>query len=196
MPDEVPAIFSAGETIKFTRSFADFPSSDGWKYSLHMNGAAATLHRDGVPQDSGAFLLTINPSDALPEGAYRYIERVTSADDSEIHTVGSGVIEVELDLATAPAGSTLTHAERTLQVIEAALEGRLSVDLQQYTIAGRVVTKIPIADLLKMRGIYKSIVWRQHNPGRLGETVEIEFTDENSADYPPTWVDVTGLNPR
>lgn len=184
IPDEAPTIFSAGETVKFRRSFADFPASEGWSYSFHMNGATATLHRDGIANGQ-AFTVTINPSDALPEGAYRYIERI--AKDGEVHTVGSGVVEVELDLATAPAGATLTHAERTLQVIEKVIEGRLPVDLQQYTIAGRVVTKIPIEQLLRMRGTYKAIVWRQHNPGKLGEVAEVTFSEDFETSLPPTW---------
>ncbi len=184
IPDEVPTMFSAGETVKFRRSFADFPASEGWKYAFHMNGATATLHRDGEV-DGEAFTLTINPSDALPEGAYRYIERVEK--DGEVHNVRSGVLEVELDLATAPAGATLTHAERTLQVIEQVIEGRLPVDLQQYTIAGRVVTKIPIEQLLRMRGTYKAIVCRQHNPGKLGEVAEVTFSEVEERTIPPTW---------
>jgi hypothetical protein len=82
-----------------------------------------------------------------------------------------------------------------LTVIEAALEGRLSSDLVSYQIAGRAVVKIAPKELLWFRGHYRSKLFQLKNPGRLGSPVVVAFTNEpEEPTFPPTWVDVTGLD--
>jgi hypothetical protein len=115
---------------------------------------------------------------------------------SEVYDmVGDGlVVQIEPNLATAPAGAFLTHAEKTLGIIELALIGRLTADLESYQIAGRAVTKIPIRELRELRGWYAAEVARAQNPGTLGTpTFQVQFDIESEREYPPTWVDVTGL---
>lgn len=51
-----------------------------------------------------------------------------------------------------------THAETMLAAIESVLEGRITADVEAYTIAGRQITKIPIADLLVLRDRYQAEV--------------------------------------
>lgn len=48
----------------------------------------------------------------------------------------------------------MTHAQRMLDAIEAALEGRVTADVQSYQISGRSITKIPIAELMTLRKQY------------------------------------------
>jgi len=54
-----------------------------------------------------------------------------------------------------------THAQTMLAAIEAVLEGRITADIEQYSIAGRSITKIPIAELLKLRSYYKAEAVRE-----------------------------------
>ena len=49
-----------------------------------------------------------------------------------------------------------THVETMLANIEAVLEGRITSDVESYTIAGRQITKIPITELLTMRDKYRA----------------------------------------
>lgn len=51
-----------------------------------------------------------------------------------------------------------THAEKMLEKIEAVLEGRLEGDINQYSIAGRLIVKIPILELTELRDRYKAEV--------------------------------------
>src|SRR5262249_44312146 len=104
------------------------------------------------------------------------------------------VINIEPNVATAAAGAFNTWEEQTLAVVEAAIAGRLTSDIQAYQIAGRSVSKIPIEDLRRIRGELKAAIWRIKNPGRLGESYKVSFPLENEEqEYPPTWQDVTGL---
>jgi hypothetical protein len=203
IPDQIPAVFTAGETQKFRRSFTDYPLADGWKYAIYFNGATSTFNSPGVadPQEASAWLVTLKPSDlGVDPGIYRYIERIVSVGGDEVYTVGQGVVTIEPDLATAPAGSTLSFAEQMLGTIEAELKARVLADVEDYSVqassmgGGRSVKKIPMVDLQRLRGHYASMVWRQKHPGKVGTPVLVDFVDEsNDANFPSTWVDVTGL---
>lgn len=191
--DQVPDLFTAGETVKFTRSFDLFEPPD-WTYTIYFNGPLATFNKAATAAPSG-FAITLAPTDlAVAAGIYRYIERVVNSSTGEVYTVGQGVVQIELDLATAPAGACLSFWEQQLNAIEAVLSGRITADIEHYQVAGRLIVKIPIKELIALRGIAKMNIWRAANPGRVSEPVYIDFLDEsNDANYPPTWVDVTGL---
>ena len=50
----------------------------------------------------------------------------------------------------------MSHAKTMLDAIEAVLEGRITSDIEQYQIAGRQITKIPIRELKDLRQEYLS----------------------------------------
>lgn len=51
-----------------------------------------------------------------------------------------------------------THASRTLALLEAAIEGRLPGGTASYSIGGRNIAKIPLAELHSLRLKYKQEV--------------------------------------
>lgn len=61
----------------------------------------------------------------------------------------------------------MTHAETMLQAIEAVLEGRITADIEQYSIAGRQITKIPVEELIKLRQYYRLEVIKEHQAEQL-----------------------------
>ena len=67
-------------------------------------------------------------------------------------------MEVQLDLTAAQGNSALSHAERSLAVIEAALEGRLPGGMETYQIAGQAVSKMKIKELMELRGHMAGLV--------------------------------------
>lgn len=202
IPTEIPTVFRAGETIQFTRDPEDYPLSDGWGYQIFFNGPSATFNKTATADPSGnGFLVVLNPQDlAVPAGIYRFLGRVSKTVDSvlQVFTVDEGVVEIELDLGTAPAGATTSFAEQMLAAIETEIAIRMGADVEEYhssvTGSAWTVKKIPMQELMQMRGKYASMVWRQKNPGKIGAPVFVDFVDEsNDANFPSTWVDVTGL---
>lgn len=199
IPDNiVPLLFTAGQTVKFTREFGDFSNAD-WDYKIYFNGASAVFNAAGVVTDGvNGWLITLTPTLLnVPAGIYRYAERLTNADSpptGDVYTVGEGVAEIGIDPSTAAAGAYLTYWEKTLAIVEAAITGTLTANLQSYQIAGRAVSKIPPDQLLRIRGYAKAAIRAKAKPNRIGEPVRVEFPDQVSdANFPPTWVDVTGL---
>lgn len=199
IPDEVPARFSAGTTVKFHRSFDDYLASAGWTYKFFANGAAAifnaaaTTNADGMSFDIVLSATLTN----VPAGRYQCAEVLTNTGTGEIVHPSNDLIQltIEANVATASAGAFISHIERTLTIIEAAIEGRLTADLVSYQVAGRAVVKIAPKELLWFRGHYKAKLFQLKNPGRLGSPVVVAFTNEpEEPTFPPTWVDVTGLD--
>lgn len=197
IPDVVPDHFPAGTTVKFTRSFGDFQPSDGWTYTIYLNGLTQKFNKAATILNN-IFQIQFDPSDtaSLNPGPFRYAERLTNSGTGEVYDLTGDelVINIEPNVATAAAGAFNSWEEQTLAVVEAAIRGRLTADIQAYQIAGRSVSKIPIAELRTIRGELRAAIWRQNNPGQLGIPYRVQFDLEpESPDYPPTWQDVTGL---
>lgn len=173
VPTTVPGEIPAGTTIKFSRSFSAYPAGEGWSYSIHLAGPG--ILTKAAASSGDLFLVTITATDsaALPPGNYRYVERATK--DGETYQVGIGQIMVTPDLAQATAGSALTMAEKNLAAIDAVLQNRITKDVESYSIAGRSVVKIPLAELTRLRGVWAGIVYQQRNPGTLGPSVNVQF---------------------
>jgi len=199
IPDFPPSHFPAGTTVKYTRVLDDFPPGDGWAYTIYLNGLTGKFSKAATVQDAATFLITFLPADTetLTPGPYRYAERLSNSVTGEVFDIRGDelVIVIEPDAASSAAGTFQTFEEKTLAVLEAAISGNLSGGVQSYQIAGRAVAKYQLPELMKLRGMFRAAVWRQQNPGNLGQPYKVEFTPGREAnDVPPTWTDITGFN--
>ncbi len=98
-------------------------------------------------------------------GSYSYSVRAT--DGVNVFEIESGQLNVEADLVNAVAGhDARSHAERTLEAIEAVLEKRASLDQERYKINNRELYRTPIPDLLKLRDRYRAEVRQQKAASR------------------------------
>lgn len=166
----------AGATWQWRVSDADFPTADSWVLSYAIRGPDAPAWDAGwVATANGEHTVTIPATTTALLTAGRYeLTRVWTL-SGVIHHRAVAPLTVKPNPVTAAAGERVTHAARTLAVIEAALEGRLTDDIQFYMIAGRQVQKIPVADLIKLRQVYRLEVYRERNPGRSGPPVLVRF---------------------
>lgn len=173
IPTTEPSTLYAGDTVQWTKTFSDYPKSDGWSLAYSFRGptALATATAAVNPSDAAGYLITIAASDTvlLSAGVYRWTAKVTKG--AEVYTVGRGTVAVEL---TAGAAVT-SHAESMVTLLEAAIAGRIAGDVQSYTIGGRTVEKIPIGELRGMLAQYRHQAWKKKNPGRSGPTRKVTF---------------------
>lgn len=170
----MPERFPAGTTVEYTRTFADFTPAGGWALRLHLAGASV-LSKSAAPSgDSFVVTLTASETAKLAAGTCRWVERVTHG-DGRLLDVASGSVVVTADLAAARAGDLQSWEEKTLAIVEAALAGRLTSDIESYQILGRAVSKIPAKDLLRLRGELRATVSAQRNRGRTGRVHRVTF---------------------
>lgn len=97
------------------------------------------------------------------------------------YVVDSGVVTLLANPETASAFDGRTHARKTLDAIEALIEGRASLDQQEYQIGGRMLKRMPVADLLRMRSLYQSEVAKEIASNKLaaglgvGSKIQVRF---------------------
>jgi hypothetical protein len=170
----LPSAFFAGTTVKLTRMGGLYPANAGWTRKLYLAGVSV-LNLAGVAAGADfTFTISAVASGDLKPGTYQWREIGSKAGES--YVVDSGTVTVLANIAAAGAGDMQSWEEATLVVVEAVLAGRITADVQAYTIAGRAVTKIPMAELLELRSTLKRTVQAQKNPGKMGPQVRVAFT--------------------
>lgn len=181
VPTSEPEVARAGDTWKWTKSFADYPVSEGWALSYSIRGASVLVDADVTIQANAAdwsVSVAAAKTAVLLPGTYRWAAFVSKA--GERYTADEGILVVEANLSTAAAGDALSHAEKVLSIIEAAIAGRLTADLESYQLNGKAVVKIPILELKRLRKHYRSEIWRQRNGNKLGPSHLTTFSRASS----------------
>lgn len=156
IPALEPTTVNAGDTWRWTRSLSDYPASAGWvlSYTLINAGAKITVNASAFGDDHLVTVSAATTAGYTP-GTYDWRARVSKA--GEVFTVSEGRITVR----NAYAGSTFdarSHARKTLDNIEAVIEGRATSATLEYEIAGRRMKYIPVAELLSLRDKYRAEV--------------------------------------
>lgn len=176
----LPDTFAAGTTVKYTRTVADYPATDGWTFTLEIAGEK--LLSVEAAASGGDYAVTISATDSatLTAGTYYFAEKVEKA--GEVLRVGSGRVTVEPNLATALAGDLQSQNERMLKAVNAVIESRLGTstgvpkDVEAYSIDGIAVTKIPLERLQILRTQLSTAVARERRGGGIGRQYRYAFT--------------------
>ncbi len=174
IPTIEPTRIAKGDTVKWTRTLPDYPADDGWVLSYEFVNSAARFTAAGSASGSDHLVtLAASTTTAYTAGTYDWRARVTKT--SEVYTIGTG--RVTVDASFAAAVDARSQARRTLEAINAVLEGRADSSVQEYEIAGRRMKHIAIPELLVLRDRYRADVAREDaaaraaaglpNPGRI-----------------------------
>lgn len=167
-PNIEPAVITAGDTVTWSRSLPDYPATDGWLLSYALRGPTAidiTAAANGVDHlvDVGTVV-----SSGYADGLYTmqgYVSNGTSR-----FTVYTGPVTIKPDLAAAGAGyDGRSHVKRTLDAIEAVIEGRASKGDQQLSIDGTTLIKMTATDLLNLRTRYQNEYRREQQAARVAQ---------------------------
>lgn len=161
-----PKFFTAGDTVEWEESFSDYPASDGWALTYELRGAS-TLTVTGVADgDSWDLTITAAQSAVLVPDIYAYQAFVTLA--AERYTVSEGTFEVRRNLAKTVKGyEARTHARKTLELIEEAIERYAIQPVETIAIGGRTIVRPSIGDLLKWRSHYKWLVQQEEREDKI-----------------------------
>lgn len=155
----IPDSITAGTTLAFTLALTAYPASS-WSATLILRGPQS-IDLAATPDDAlHLFRAPATDTENWKAGEYWYAIRVT--DGLDVHEVDSGAFTVAPDLAAADVDyDGRTHAQRTLEAIEAVIEGRASKDQDSYRINNRELRRTSISQLLKLRDVYRQEVRRQ-----------------------------------
>lgn len=164
LPDKI----GAGLTFDRLVTLTAYPATE-WTLTVALRGPSSinmTATAEGTQHRLHAAAGT---TAGWVPGTYWFTARATRGDD--VVEVDSGQLEITPDLASAAEGfDGQTHAERTLAAIEAVIEKRASLDQERYRINNRELYRTPIADLLKLRDLYRAEV-RREKAARCGKSL-------------------------
>ncbi len=159
IPTIEPAVLNAGDTLRWTRSMADYPASAGWVLSYVLINAALKISITGSASGNDhSILVPAAISAGYAPGVYDWRARVTRA--GEVYTVGEGRLTIKASFS-ASTFDARSAARRTLDAIEATIEGRAGSAVLEYEIAGRRMKYIPVSELLQLRDRYRAEVVRE-----------------------------------
>lgn len=161
-----PEKLTSGVTWKWKKTISDYPASE-WTltYYLRKDGATATSFSAAADGDTHLVTVTAATTAGYAAGVYDIIGVVVKA--AEKYVVFDGIFEVLTNPATAGAYDPRTHARRVLDLIEAAMEGRIPNGMESYSIGGRSINKIPLNQLRELYEKYKQDVMMEEQVERL-----------------------------
>ena len=157
-----PSNFTAGDTVKFSKSLSDYPASAGWALSYVAINSAGKFTATGVASGD-AFEVTISATTTAAIAAGDYLFETYASKAGERFRVASGTVTVQPNITAAATYDGRSHARKTLDAIEAVIEGRASTDQEEYTIGNRSLKRTAIADLIVLADKYRSMVKSEDN---------------------------------
>lgn len=174
IPTQFPGSFTAGDTLEVQQGPFCIPGGtaapvDGWALTVRI---IASTSIESTVTDDGAQTWTITFAPSATESittqtVARLVGFVEGSGDyaGRRYKVLDQVIVLEPNIETATADNLKTHAERTLAIIEAAIEGTLPNNLKSYSIGGRSVEQYSPGELMGLRARYAYEVKLQRNGG-------------------------------
>jgi hypothetical protein len=182
-----PSEFAIGESLAWSKSFADYSAADGWTLTYYFRGPTnfdVVGTANGTKFDVNvATTVTANAS----AGVYFWQAWLSKGADKIRADSGRTTAVAGFPTVSAPGFDGKSDAEKLLDAIDALLEGKATVDQQEYTIgaggAQQQLRKIPIPDLLELRKHYAAIVAgerRKRNRRGLGRTIRVQFDPPRS----------------
>ena len=186
IPEKEPVTFYKGETVVWNRKdLTDYPVGSyamSWTARLESNGGTSFSATVTEVDDYYKFTLDNSATGGYTTGDYFWVLKVTQSSDSEELIIDSGKITVK-DNYFGSTGDTRSHAKIMLDKIESILEGRADADVSSYSIQGRSLSKIGIAELLQWRDYYKAeyqkeiAKFRRDNKEGSGRVIKVQFND-------------------
>ena len=168
IPSIEPLAFTAGDTIAWLKSLADFSAADGWVLNYRFINASNKF--DVVGSASGAdHAININAatSAAYVAGIYSWQSYVTKG--AERYTVATGSVEIMADLAAKASGfDTRSPAQKCLDLLNIAFASYGNkAYTQEYEIAGRRMKFNTPGDFLAFRSKVQQEVNREINANKI-----------------------------
>lgn len=154
IPTTEPTEVTAGDTVKWTRTLSDYPAGT-WTLSYTLINAASKIAITASASGTD-HLVSVTPATSAAWSAGLYDWQAYVTDGTDRYQVDSGRITVNANYAGATTLDDRSHVKKTLDAIEAVIEGRASQAQQSYTINGRSLTRIPLSELYEFRKQYQA----------------------------------------
>lgn len=154
--------FRAGDSFSLTFDDETYPAADGWGLTYTLVGPSKQ-EIEAILDESQYLVEESATNTAVWEAGTYWVYAVFSL-GSDKHTLEYGQTEV-----LAVLGETLdnrSHVKRTLDALEAMIEGKATDDVQSYSIGDRQLSKMTPTELLTWYDKYKRLYKAELNQGK------------------------------
>lgn len=139
--------------------YTDIKASAGWALKFVAVGKLGIVSINATADDENAddfkFTAAAATTAAYVAGDYKW--QVVATKTTTRYTIAEGWITLTDNIAGRSAAyDNRSHAKKVLDAIEAVIENRATQDQQNYTIAGRSLSRTPLKDLMTLRASYKA----------------------------------------
>jgi hypothetical protein len=151
-----PSCFTAGDTVKWTKSFPDYPA-DEWALSYGVqapNGTRQTIQADPSGTDH-LVIITAAESALYSPGLNRWSAYATNIDDDERLTIAHGSFIVEPNLAAAVVAS---NAKTALDAAWSAYRDLIGKKFATVSVIGQTYSFVDAPQLLAQINKLQSMV--------------------------------------
>jgi hypothetical protein len=155
-----PTQLIVGDTWTWDKSLADYPANaaPAWILTYYFRSRTGEFTTQAAPSGADHAVLVAKAVSAT----YRpdFYEWSAVVDNGiQRHVVGTGHLTVKPDPTKIGAGfDPRTHARKTLEALEAVIEGKATHDQLESTVGGIALRRMTWEDLLMAREKYVSLV--------------------------------------
>lgn len=150
---DLPKVVTCGDSVDWRRADlgADYPVADHtFSYGFQRKEGGAPVNIDGaVVEDAPEFTLTAAQTKQLGVGRIVWAVTVTHEGTARTRTVDQG--SFEMAHRAGDGVDQRTQSERDLAAVDEVMSGRITRDVESYSIGDRQITKIPMSELRQLR---------------------------------------------
>lgn len=161
-PSFEPREFTAGETLIWKRSLADYKPADGWTLTYYFRSKdGAGFNQLASNDGTGGFKITVaaTVTAALVVGKYVWQAWVEKSGEKFLADSGEAIVKAGFSALAASAQiDTRSKNQKILDAIDATIERRATSDQMSYQIGNRSLSRMAPAELLEWRKYYAQLV--------------------------------------
>jgi hypothetical protein len=169
-----PQSFSAGDTVTWTESLADYLASAGWILNYRLSGPQQIDLISVADGDDHKITITKAISADYGAGVYQwqsYVEKGT-----ERFTIARGRIEILADLTQVEGTAEYdarSHVQKVFDAIKATIESRATKSQSEIVIAGRSLKYLDPGELITWYHHYEALVKQEQNAERINQGLKV-----------------------
>ncbi|PCJ29614.1 MAG: hypothetical protein COA94_01040 [Rickettsiales bacterium] len=173
-----PASFTAGETVTWKKWIAGFESASGWElvYLMRSQSDDSAIEFAAEIEDDH-HLVTLASNETINYKTGQYWWQCFARRAGEQHLIAEGSMFVKPNFSQMDRVDGRSHVKKTLDALEAMIQGKASRDQLSYSIAGRSLSRLSPSELLQWRDQYKAeyVLTRRKSGDLNDQVIKIKF---------------------
>lgn len=155
IPSTEPTEFVQGETVKWTKTFSDFPTSEAWAIVYELRGESTEAVTGSIAGDEYEFELTASETAAMTIGDYWW--QSWAEKGAEKYVIASGRMTLKSDLGEEAAGyDGRSNAKIILDALNALAEGKATKDQRDVMVGDRRIVRLAPQELMDWISFYQA----------------------------------------